>query len=81
MSDEIKHKVTALSADFIAPAVTMHQMLEHIDKVDTVLVVAYLKNGDVHVGHSSADDSRLIYMAVCADEYARKLIRDHGNDR
>ncbi len=77
MSDEITHKVTALNADYIAPAVTMHQMLEHIDKVETVLVVAYLKDGGVHIGHSSADDSRLVYMATCADEFTRQLIRDH----
>lgn len=76
MTDEIKHKVTAL--DFIAPAVTLHQLLEHVDRVETVLVVAYEKTGGVHVGHSTGDDSRLVYMAVCADEYVRKLIRDGG---
>ena len=70
-------KVTALSADNIPPSVTLHQMLEGVERVETVLVVAYLKGGGVHVGHSSADDSRLVYMAVCADEFTRKIIRDH----
>lgn len=73
MSD---HKVIALDADYIAPTVTLRQLLEKIDLVETVVVVAYLKEGGVHVGHSSGDDSRLVYMAVCADEFMRQKVRE-----